>query len=324
MREGLSVFSSPPEQQANGGSGMGHGPHYFNARQQQEGMPGLFPEEGMPGSVPREGEARPFSRGGTPDEGIGDSVPLKEGMPGFFPEEGMAISVPREGGARSFSREGMAGATLQAGMASSFSQEGMGGSVPLQGGVAGSFSQEGMAGSIPQGMVQGSYSREGSQGCFPREGMAGSYPVASCSRGVDELETSAADTLETSAETCSSGYQPPPAQQQADRSDWSATPSPSPSPSVPQPRPRWESEKTPDTDVVPAGNKNGGMVHGKGGLLEDGFGDVPDIGLVSRGLSDIDGLPYATTGDSGIAAPDWLDVTTAMLSAIDDADPVSV
>lgn len=139
---------------------------------------------------------------------------------------------------------------------------------------------------------------ERTPGSFQPEGMAGSVPVAaSCSSGGAETD------LETSVGSCSTDQ----SSMHADQSDWSA-------PSLS--RFLWDAEEaTPDADGIPTTTK--GMMHGKGRL--GGLGDVPDM----RGLSDMGGLQFAA-GDADVAAPDWLDVTTAMLSAIDDPDPVSM
>lgn len=135
---------------------------------------------------------------------------------------------------------------------------------------------------------------------IPEEGMAGPpIPVAACNGRTD---------VETPADACSTSPQPA-------QVDWPARPS-----APPASHPHGELETIPDTDVVPDTSSKG-VMHGKGGL--DGLGDPPDMAMVSRGLSEVDGLQYATGGD-GIAAADWLDVTHAMLSAIDDPDPVSV
>lgn len=195
--------------------------------------------------------------------------------------------------------EKMAGSVPHKGTAGSVLQKGMPVSVPLET-VVSAVLQEEMAGSNPQ---EGMVARP-----FSAQGMAGSFPVAAYTSGGDELETSA-DTLETSAETCSTDYSSP---AQANRSDRSATSS------VPSSH-RWEAEKMPDADVTPTRKKHAML--GKGGL--DGLGGDPDMSPVSRGLSsDMEGLPYDTV-EGGVAAPDWLDITHAMLSAIDDPSLVS-
>ena len=194
--------------------------------------------------------------------------------------------------------------------ASPVSEESITGSMP-HGGIAGSVVQDRVASSIPLERVVSSVLREemtdflpqeGVARCFPPQRLAGSIPVAAYGSGRDELETSA-DTLETSAETCSTDDSPA----LSDGSDWSARSS------VPHPH-RWEAEKMPDAHVTATSRKN--VMQSKGGL--NGLSDDPDMALVSRGLSDMDGQ------DGGVAAPDWLDVTHAMLSAIDDANPASM
>ncbi|CAN0400626.1 unnamed protein product [Ectocarpus sp. 12 AP-2014] len=70
-----------------------------------------------------------------------------------------------------------------------------------------------------------------------------------------------------------------------------------------------------DTDIY------SGAIEGCGGELLSGFvAPVPDMFLRLPELTQVDGVPEET-GDDTIAASDWLDVTHAMLGAIDQIDP---
>ena len=58
-----------------------------------------------------------------------------------------------------------------------------------------------------------------------------------------------------------------------------------------------------------------GVAHSGGGGL-DGESGAPELGL-------IDGLNDETTGDDDVVAADWLDVTLAMLGAVEDPSVAS-